>query len=87
MRSIELPTDYALVLQQVHSEGEEDFTTLAETLNYDRRRLSHILHALQHKGLIVISWQASEGWILLSARGRRLVEALWSPSQLRLHYR
>lgn len=86
MRSIELPTDYALVLQQVHAEGEEDFTNLAETLSYDRRRLAHIIHALQHKGLVVVSWKRSDGWISLSNRGRRVVEALWSSGGMRLHY-
>jgi len=86
MRTIELPTDYALVLQQVHADGEEDFTNLAETLSYDRRRLSHIVQALQHKGLIVVSWGRSDGWISLSKRGRRLVETLWSPATMNLRY-
>lgn len=86
MRSIELPTDYALVLQQVHADGEEDFANLAETLSYDRGRLSHIVQALQHKGLVVVSWGRSDGWISLSARGRRLVETLWSPSAMKLRY-
>lgn len=84
MRTIELPTDYALVLQQVHADGEEDFTSLAETLSYDSRRLSHIIQALQHKGLIQVTWRGYGGWISLSARGRRLVETLWSPPSL--HY-
>jgi DNA-binding MarR family transcriptional regulator len=87
MRSIELPIDYALVLQQVHADGEEDFGNLAETLSYDRRRLSHIVHALQNKGLVTVSWKRSDGWISLSARGRRLVETLWSPNSMKLHYR
>lgn len=86
MRTVELPTDYALVLQQVHADGEEDFTNLAETLSYDRRRLSHIISALQHKGLVTINWQHSEGWISLSNRGRRLVETLWAPQTMKLNY-
>ena len=86
MRSIELPTDYALVLQQVHADGEEDFTNLAETLSYDRRRLSHIIQALQNKGLVVVSWGRNDGWISLSTRGRRLVETLWSPGTMSLNY-
>jgi len=87
MRTVEMPTDYALVLQQVHADGEEDFTNLAETLSYDRRRLSHIVSALQHKGLIVINWRHSEGWITLSSRGRRLVDTLWMPQTMGMHYR
>lgn len=80
MRNLEIPTEYALVLQQVEAEGEEDFTNLAETLNLDRRRLTHIIQALQHKGLVRINWRQSEGWISLSTRGRRLVETIWTPS-------
>lgn len=38
MKTIELPEDYALVLQQVDENGEEDFTNLAESLKFDRRR-------------------------------------------------
>lgn len=79
MRTQELPTDYALVLQRVNESGEEDFINLAETLSYDKRRLAHIVHALQHKGLVHISWKRSDGWIRLSSHGRRLVAALWSP--------
>lgn len=86
MRSLDLPTDYALVLQQVDAEGEEDFTNLAESLNFDRRRLSHIIQALQHKGLVRVSWQRADGWVSLSARGRRLVESLWSPGTSRLQH-
>jgi hypothetical protein len=71
MRTQELPMDYALVLQQVDENGEEDFTNLAESLSYDKRRLAHIVHALQHKGLVRINWKRSEGWITLSSRGRR----------------
>jgi hypothetical protein len=82
MKTMELPTDYALVLQQVEVDGEEDFTNLAETLNYDRRRLAHIISALQHKGLVHVIWKRQDGWISLSTRGRRLVQALWSPPQL-----
>lgn len=80
MRNLEIPTEYALVLQQVDAEGEEDFANLAETLNLDRRRLTHIIQALQHKGLVRINWRQSEGWISLSSRGRRLVETIWNPA-------
>jgi len=87
MRSIELPTDYAIVLQQVDAGGEEDFNNLAESLSYDRRRLTHIVHALQHKGLVHVSWKRRDGWIRLSARGRRLVATLWSPNKFRPSWR
>lgn len=80
MRTIELPDDYAQVLQQLHAEGEEDFGNLAESLRYDRRRLSHIIHALQHKGLIQINWRRNNGWISLSSHGRRFIATVWPSS-------
>jgi predicted transcriptional regulator len=54
MHKIQLPEDYALVLQQVEESGSEDFSILAESLRIERSRLSHIVKALQHKGLIVM---------------------------------
>ncbi len=78
-----MPADYALVLQQVDEHGEEDFTNLAESLSMDRKRLSHIVHALQHKGLLQVSMARSSGsdiWIRLSSRGQRLVAAIWPES-------
>ena len=78
-RATELPADYALVLQQVEESGEEDFTNLAETLNMDHRRLSHVIHALQHKGLVAVNIAHSgrEIWVRLTGRGHRLMSLIW----------
>lgn len=81
MQRIVLPTDYALVLQQVGDTGEEDIASLAETLRFDRGRLWHIIRSLQHKGLVRISQDAGRGgWITLSAKGRRVMQTLWPES-------
>jgi len=80
MSALEMPADYALVLQQVVESGEEDFTNLAESLSLDRKRLSHIVHALQHKGLVQVRLAQRDIWIKLSARGRRLVATVWPES-------
>lgn len=78
MQHIELPTDYALVLQQVGDSGEEDLANLAETLRFDRPRLAHIIQSLQHKGLIQVSQAAGrDAWIRLSTKGRRVMSSLW----------
>ena len=78
MRKIELPEDYAIVLQQVNESGEEDLTTLSETLLYDRPRLSHILQGLRQKGLIYFSQDTyREPLIRLSGKGRRLMSYMW----------
>ncbi len=78
MKHIELPEDYAIVLQQVQEMGEEDFVSLAESLRFSRARLMHILQSLQHKGLILVNRSTySEAWIRLSTKGQRLLRALW----------
>ncbi len=81
MKTVHLPEDYALVLQQVEEIGEEEFDTLAETMRFDRKRLTHIVQALRHKGLIVMSQRGrSEPWIRLSSKGRQLMQYLWPES-------
>jgi predicted transcriptional regulator len=83
MKNITLPADYALVLQQVNESGEEDLDTLSESLRVDKRRLSHIVQALHHKGLIYFSKDTyQDPWIRLSAKGRQLVRYVWPESGL-----
>jgi DNA-binding MarR family transcriptional regulator len=83
MYTTQLPEDYALVLQQVNDNGEEDFSNLAESLRFDRKRLSHIVAALQRKGLIAIRRSEQEElWIHLSRKGRRLLAFMWPESQM-----
>ena len=84
MQHIELPRDYALVLQTVHESGEEDFANLAETLRFDRPRLAHIVEALRHKGLISLARSGrsgNEAWIRLSAKGRKCMTTIWPESR------
>jgi len=84
MQHIELPGDYALVLQTVHENGEEDFANLSETLRFDRQRLAHIIDALRSKGLIYLSSPGSlgrsEAWIRVSAKGRKCMVSIWPES-------
>ncbi|HEX8182159.1 MAG TPA: MarR family winged helix-turn-helix transcriptional regulator [Candidatus Saccharimonadales bacterium] len=85
MQHIELPRDYALVLQTVHENGEEDFANLAETLRFDRQRLAHIIEALRHKGLIYLNRStrsSSDAWIRLSAKGRKCMTNIWPESTM-----
>lgn len=86
MHTIEIPADYALVLQQVSEQGEEDFTALAESMYFDRARLSHIVQALRHKGLIRVSHTAQDSWISLSTKGRQLIDNLWPESRPQYGY-
>ena len=87
MHAIHLPDDYALVMQQIQEDGTEDFYNLAETLSLDRRRLYHIIKALQHKGLILLNGDLRRGfWIRLSGKGQRLTRYLWPESGLHPSY-
>ena len=80
MQKIQLPNEYALVLQQVHESGEEDFAGLADSLHFTPGRLAHVLQDLAHRRLIV-SRRAGYGiWVRLSARGKRLIHSLWPES-------
>lgn len=87
MQHMDLPRDYALVLQTIQESGEEDFANLAETLRFDRPRLAHIIESLQHRGLIYFSRSAgvlgrssTDAWIRLSAKGRKLAQTIWPES-------
>ena len=87
MQHIELPEDYSLVLQEVGDRGEEDVSLLAESLNFERSRLQHILQALQHKGLITLTRSAGRGaWVRLSSKGQKLMQTLWPESGLSYSY-
>lgn len=86
MRAIEIPVDYALVLHQVDEVGSEDFITLAESLDIDKARLTHIIQVLRNKGLIKLTTTAQEVWISLSAKGNRLISTVWPEAHVRFGY-
>lgn len=89
MQHIDLPRDYALVLQTIQENGEEDFTNLAETLCFDRPRLAHIIESLRHRGLVYFSRStgglgrsSTDAWIRLSAKGRKIMQSIWPESSI-----
>jgi predicted transcriptional regulator len=83
MHTIELPEDYALVLQQVNENGEEDIETLAEYMRVDRKRLAHIIQALHHKGLIYFSRDRYQSSLIrLSGKGKQFMTYIWPESGL-----
>ncbi len=77
----DLPTDYALVLQQINETGSDELDVLSETLNLSRSRMLHIVTSLRQKGLVLIdktTW--GDAWVRLSAKGQKLVSQLWPES-------
>jgi hypothetical protein len=77
MHAMELSEDYAIVMQRIKEDGEEDFNNLVESLSFERSRLAHIVEALQHKGLVLLEGDGQRGfWLRLSAKGQRLMNYL-----------
>jgi DNA-binding MarR family transcriptional regulator len=75
---IDLPADYALVLQKIQEDNGEDFVVLSETLNIRYARLNHIIRSLKQKGLVRITHaDFGDMWIRLSSRGGKLARAIW----------
>lgn len=83
MHKIEMPADYALVLQQIKENGQEDLGNLAESLQIRRSRLAHIIESLKNKGLVRLRHDYhSELWIELSQKGQRLVSYMWPEARM-----
>ncbi len=69
-----MPADYILVLNQINDNGEEEFFRLAERLDVNQSRLSHIIQSLRNKGLVSISMSIwGEILIRLSSKGQKSV--------------
>ena len=78
MQAINLPEEYALVLQQIDENGQEDFENLARSLHIARRRVAHIIASLQHKGLVRLTKETAYGPLVeLSRNGKHLMHYLW----------
>jgi DNA-binding MarR family transcriptional regulator len=76
--TLNVPVDYALVLQQIYDAGEEDMASLSETLRLSRARLAHILEALKHKGLVsTISSSYGAVWFRVSRKGKKYIGQIW----------
>ena len=87
MHVMKMPEDYALVLQQIQESGQEDLANLSESLRIKRSRLTHIIQALKHKGLVRLTKDyRNDVWVELSGKGRRLVTYLWPETRLHPSY-
>lgn len=81
--TLTLPTDYALVLQQIQEDEADDIATLSKTLHLNQNRLWHIVKALQCQGLVMISAPHNEAtWIYLSRKGTQVMRHIWPEAQL-----
>ena len=72
-----LPADYALVLQQIRDDGEDDIISLSESLNLKQSRIKHIVKALKGKGLLLMKTSYGNVWLQLTRKGERMATYIW----------
>jgi DNA-binding MarR family transcriptional regulator len=70
----------AIVLQQVHEDGEEDAKSLATMLGMSRQRTLNIIAHLRKQGLVAIKGEFDGVWVHLTGKGKRLMNYLWPES-------
>ena len=80
MKNIALNVYEALVLQQVEECGSEDVNSLSAELAIERRKIIQIISHLKQKGLVQVRLAASDTWVELSEKGRRMAHSLWPAS-------
>ena len=74
---IDLTTTEALVLQQVHEDGEDDLPSLSRQLGISRRYALAIVASLKRKGLLVVTDSYHQLWVRPSVRGKRMIRYIW----------
>lgn len=74
---VHLTTNEAIVLQQVHEDGEDDMHTLARQLGLSRSSLFATVERLKHKGLIAITSSTDELWVHLTRKGQQFIHYVW----------
>ena len=79
--TINLTTNEALVLQQIHEDGEDDLPTLSQQLGMSRGYAAAIIASLKHKGLLVVSDEYHHIWFRPSVRGKRIMHYIWPQAQ------
>lgn len=77
----DLTTTEALVLQQVHEDGEDDVQTLSRQLGMSRQYALAVVASLKRKGLLVFVDGYQQLWVRPSVRGKRMVRYIWPQAQ------
>ena len=81
-KEVNLTTNEALILQQIYEDGSDDVVVLAGQVGLSRRTVMNILADLRRKGLMAIDQIYGDAWVRLTARGKRLVQKIWSEAQM-----
>lgn len=67
----------AIILQQVHEDGEDDTASLAKVLGMSREHTLNVIAHLKRKGLVAIDGEYDGLWVHLTRKGLRLIRYLW----------
>lgn len=67
----------AIVLQQVHEDGEDDTAALSKALGMSREHTLNVIAHLKRKGLVAIDGEYDGLWVHLTRKGLRLMRYLW----------
>lgn len=81
VKNAQLTTTEAIVLQQLHEDGEEDISALSTQLHISRGRIVALINAMKQKGLLIVNHDYQGTWIRLSRQGHWLVGFLWPEAQ------
>ncbi|HMS92826.1 MAG TPA: winged helix DNA-binding protein [Candidatus Saccharibacteria bacterium] len=73
----QLTPNEAIVLQQVHEDGEDDTRTLAQQLGMSRQHILTIIERLKSKGLVAIDSSLDGLWVRLTRKGQHIMRQLW----------
>lgn len=74
---LSLTTNEAIVLQQVHEDGEDDTKTLSRMLGMSRQHMMAVIGRLKRKGLVAIDGSYDGLWVHLTGKGRQLIHYMW----------
>lgn len=81
LKNSQLTTTEAIVLQQLHEDGEDDISQLSQQLNISHGRIVSLINTMRQKGLLIIQHDYQGTWVRLSRRGHRLVSYVWPEAQ------
>ncbi len=77
IQTMQLSTNEAIVLQQIHEDGMDDIPALGVLLGLPSHYILGIVTNLRRKGLVTSSTISGERWVRLTRAGRRLVRDIW----------
>jgi DNA-binding MarR family transcriptional regulator len=67
----------AIVLQQVHEDGEDDANSLSQALGMSKKSTLHTITHLRRRGLIAVDADYGDVWVHVTRKGLRLIRYLW----------